>query len=116
MEEKNSLEKTTEHLKNYAEAKIDLIRLDLSDKIVSTVSSISSIMLIGLISIFILLFLSIGAALWITEYFDQASMGFFIVAGFYLVVVIILYITRESLVKVPMINLLLNKFHSDEED
>lgn len=115
MEEKYSLDNTAEHLKQYAEARWNLIRLDMTDKISSTVSSLTSVILIGLLSLFILLFLSIGVAWWIGQQNGNPSMGFFIVAGIYLFIVLILYFLRERLIKLPIVNLLINKLHNDED-
>ena len=95
MEEKHNLEQTAEHLKQYAETRWNLIQLEVSDKVSSVVSSLASIALIGVLFIFILLFSSIGIAWWIGQQTDSASMGFFILAGFYLVVALIIYGIRN---------------------
>ena len=114
MEEEYSLKKTADHIKQYAEAKMDLFRLEISDRIANTVSSLSSIILIAILSLFIFMFLSIGAAMWINKIYDDSSMGFFIVGGFYLLLTVILYVFRENLIKVPVINILLSKLYPDE--
>ncbi len=116
MEEKNSIEKATEHLKKFAETKLDLMRLDLSDKLSSTLSSVASFMLLGLFAIFIIQFLSIGVALWISNQSLGSSMGFLFVAGFYLLLVVVIYILRERLIKMRVVNFLLKKLHTDEAD
>jgi hypothetical protein len=114
MEEEYSLKKTADHIKQYAEAKMDLFRLELTDRIANTVSSLSSILLITILSLFMFLFLSIGVAMWINKIYVDSSMGFFIVGGFYLLITILLYAFREKLIKVPVINILLQKLHIDE--
>jgi hypothetical protein len=109
MEEQYSLEKTAEHLKQYAEAKADLFFLKTSEKIVSSASSITSILVVTLLSLFLLLFLSIGAAIWITEQYVSSSVGFFIIAGFYLLLVTVAILFREKLIKIPVVKILLKK-------
>ena len=114
MEEEYSLKKTADHIKQYAESKMELFRLEIADRIANTVSSLSSIILITVFSLFIFMFLSIGAAMWINKTYNDSSMGFFVVGGFYLLITIILYAFREKFIKVPVINILLHKLHSDE--
>src|SRR5204863_9942951 len=109
MEEQFSLEKTAEHLKQYAEAKADLFLLSSTEKIATGVSSLASILFLTFFILFLLLFLSIGVAIWITENYVSSSLGFFIVAGFYFILATLTYLFREKLIKVPVINLLLKK-------
>ena len=66
--------------------------------------------------IFVLLFLSIGAAIWIGSTYNDYSNGFLYVGLFYLVVSIILYVFRNSLIKVPVINKFLEVLYHAEKD
>jgi high-affinity Fe2+/Pb2+ permease len=116
MEEEYSLNKTADHLRQYAESKIELIRLDIAERIVSTVSSLSSIILITCLSLFVLLFLSIGIALWINKKYVDSSMGFFIIGAAYLLITLILVLFREKIVKLPVINILLSKLYPENEN
>ena len=115
MEDRSKLETFVEHAKDYAEARLELVKLDASAKISNVVSSIASAVVIGLVGLFALLFVSIGTAWWIGQANNNPSMGFFIVAGFYVVVGIVLYLLRNS-IKIPILNQLLHAMHYDEEE
>jgi len=116
MEVASRLEKTVEHLKDYADTKLDLFILNASDKVSSSLSTIASIIFIGVLAIITILLASIGVALWIGSTTGNTSMGFFYVAGFYVIVSVVIYALRGRLIKTPIINMLLKGFHIDDEN
>jgi hypothetical protein len=116
MEEKNRMESMGQNVLKYVETKMNLMLLETSDKASTLISSIASILLMAVCMLFVLIFLSIGAALWIGHAFDNASMGFLIIGLFYLVISIILYAVRETLIKIPVVNKILSAFHANSED
>lgn len=115
-EEKHKLEVMLEHLKEYAETRIDLIALEVQDKLSEILSSVATYAVVGLLMFFTLLFISIGAAISLSDYFHSSAAGFFCVAGFYLIVGLIAFLTRRSLIKTPVTNALLKKINFHEEN
>ncbi|UOQ54192.1 phage holin family protein [Hymenobacter cellulosivorans] len=77
------------NLKGYLDTRIDLVRLEVQEKVklafVGTVHGAA----MGLIGLMFLIFLSIFAGLALNEAFDSSFWGFGAVAGFYLVLLII---------------------------
>ena len=116
MEEKNKIESVIQHLNDYLETRWKLFVLNSSDKASDIISSIASVFLIALSMMFVLLFLSISSALWIGHSLENTSIGFLYVGLFYLVVTILLFVFRHTLIKIPVINKLLNAIYSDEKD
>lgn len=115
MEETNKFEKMFTDVKDYAETRIDIVALNAQDKVSGMMSSIASIMILGVLLIFTVMFLSISGAWFLGEYLHSPSMGFLIVAVFYLILGVILYIKREDWIKMPIINSILKKisFHEN---
>ena len=98
MEEQNKVERLISNIKLYAESKLDLVLINAQDKMSDIVGSIASYLLIAVLGFFILLFLSIGAAWFIGEKTGDPSMGFFSLAGFYLLLAIIVYLAKDKLI------------------
>jgi len=115
MEEKNKLEKMFTDIKDYAETRFDIVVLNAQDKATHVISSMASAVILGTLGFFILLFLSVGAAWSLGEYLHSPSIGFFSIAGFYLLVALILYLNREKWIKMPIINSIIKKitFHEN---
>ena len=116
MEEESKVERLVSNVKLYAETKLDLAILNVQDKLSGVVALIASYLLMTVFGFFIMLFLSMGIAWYIGEKTGDASMGYFSIAGFYLIVVIVLYIFREKLIKAPIVNAILKVVSIHEED
>lgn len=116
MEEENKVEKLLIHLKDYAETQFQLSILSVQNNFVNLLSSMASIVVLGVLLLFILLFTGIGTAIWLGEYFHNYFLGFFYIAGFYILILFIIYFNREKWIKSPLINALLKKINLDDEN
>ena len=116
MEEKTRSESVVQHLNDYFETRWKLFVLNTSEKTSDIISSVASVFLISISMMFVLLFLSISTALWIGQSYSNTSVGFLFVALFYFIVSIVLFIFRHTLIKIPVINKILNAIYSDEKD
>src|SRR6202008_2691480 len=116
MEEIHKMKKLAGHLKEYAETRFELVVLNAQEKASGIVSSAVSAIIGIVLGLFVVLFASIGASLWLGNYFQSTYMGFFLVALFYLLIVIILILNREKWIKTPVINAMIKKMNHHEED
>lgn len=110
------MEKTTHHIDelfseagDYLETKTELWKLKVADKTSEIVSSATSGMVITLAFLFFFALLNIGIALWIGDSMGKSYSGFFIVAGFYALVALIIYAFRGTWVKTPISNAIIRK-------
>ncbi len=115
MEGINRLEELVSNLKQYAENWYDIRLLKIQDRLSDVLSSIASAIVIGIISLFIIFFISVGAAWWIGQAFNNPSMGFFCLAGFYFLLAVVIILFRDKWIKLPVINALLKKININEE-
>lgn len=116
MEEINKVERLLEHIEEYGETRLDILVLSMQDKLSNVLSSIASILILGILTMFFLLFVSVSTAWWIGEILHSPSMGFLSVAGFYFLVVLVIYLNREKWIKLPIINALIKKINFHEEN
>lgn len=116
MEEKNKAEQLISNMKEYAETRFEIVLLNIQDKVSDLLSSMAAALIAGILGIFILFFISVGAAWWIGQMLQNPSIGFFCVAGFYLLVAIIVLLNQDKWIKLPIINAVLKKINIHEED
>jgi hypothetical protein len=116
MEAQSKVNTIFQHVKEYVETRAKLMVVDTADKASSAVSSIAFWLLLTLSVTFVLLFLSIGAAIWIGHAYGETSMGFLIIGLFYLVVTLLVYAGRDKLIKTPVANSIISTIYSDEKD
>ena len=114
-EEINRVEKLTENFKEYVNTRYDIVTLKVTQKTADIGSQSIAFILIGLFAGMFLLFINIAAAFFISAVLKINYAGFFIVAGFYLMLTLILILFRKKLVTHPLRNLIIKKILNDEQ-
>ncbi len=93
----------------YIEAKTELWKLKAVDKTANIVSSFVAQLAFILVAILGIISLNIGVALLLGAWLGETYYGFFIVAGIYALLCLILYLSRRQIIKTPVYNALVNK-------
>jgi hypothetical protein len=104
-------EHLTENVKEYVETYLKLSVVKITDK--ATGFAAVSIMgiLVCFLALCILFFLGIGAAIWLGEIMDNVKAGYFIVAGTYTLITLILIVSRESFLFPLVRNFIIKKVY-----
>jgi hypothetical protein len=112
------MENTTlkDNVREYVDTQINIIKLKAINKGGAVISSIIVGVAVGFLSIFILMFLSFSAAYAISSATEKPFLGFLIVAGFYILLAVLLIVLKDKILTMPIINSLLNKFYYKETD
>lgn len=91
-----------DHLKEFTDTSVQLAKAKATKGAANAASGIA----IGLASVvlgyFFLLFLFIGIAWWLGSLFNSPALGFLTVAGFFLLILVIIFALRKKVI-VPMI-------------
>lgn len=96
----NSIEELKDNIRAFKYSSIEYYKLNLYKKFVKGIISLINILLIGFVCLIALLFLSIAVAISISNALDVPSAGYFIVGGFYvLLLILILTIGRKFIRK-----------------
>ena len=105
----NNFEALLSKAGEYAETKVELIKLKVADKTSDTVSDIAATLIAVIFSIFFLILLSIGLALLIGEWLGKSYYGFFAVAALYGIAGFVIKMNSTTLIKVPVANFIIKK-------
>lgn len=110
MENQSSpVESLFDSVKSYVETRIDLLKLKAIDKSSSFLSLLISMLVVILVSFISLMLISVGIAVLLGELLGKSYYGFFIVGGLYLITGLVLYSSREKLLKKPIANSMIHK-------
>jgi cytochrome c biogenesis protein CcdA len=105
----NSIETLIKKSGEYLDTKLELTKL----KAINTSSDVLSNMVYLIVKILIIFlfvgFVSVALAILIGKTLGDYYYGFLIVAGFYLIVLLIIYVQRKKWIKGPVANSLINK-------
>ena len=112
------MEELTDSVKEYVNTRIASVKLSVAEKSSALVANLVAGMLVAAVFLFFLIFAGIALALVLSEWTGKLWAGFLIVAGIYLLIGIIVWIAREKIIRLPVMNALIKQFFStdDEED
>ena len=113
---KEKVELTYQHLIDYAEARWNLIALDVSDKTANLVTSIVMGIILAVLGLFFLVFASISLALWLGELTNSSALGFLLVAGLYGLIGVLFFVNRKNWLFLPLMNTFLKKLYMNKDD
>ncbi len=101
----------TDSISEYVNTYYKLKVLNVADKATTIGSSAMASIIILFLGIFVLLFSGIALSIWLGILLDNPALGYLIVAGFYLLLILILFAFRKKII-FPMIrNSLINKLY-----
>ena len=104
-----NVEELFQKLKEYADTRLELFKLKSINKISGFTSSVLTMIVLVLLLSAVLLCITIALALLIGAWVGKAYYGFFIVAGIYIIIGLVLYFSRDKLIKTPVGNKLIKE-------
>jgi len=113
---KEDLGKSREDFQEYLDARLDMLRLNLAHNFSKVLSGFIIKAVVIFVLSFALLFISFGVADWLNSQIDYAGTGYFVVAGFYIVIMFVFWFTRHSLIEKPIIQSMIEIFFPDDDN
>ena len=110
------LEGLVSHLKEYADIRFEEVRLEIADRTSKVVAAIVVRAILFVVIAFIVFFASLSAGYALGVFWGRLWLGFLAVSGFYVIIAIMIWITRERTIRIPMINTLLHQMTKKEND
>ena len=109
MNSQDSIKTLIDKSKDYLETKIELTKLKTIDKSADVLSAVVVIVSMIFIGSLVIILISIGLALFLGRLLGAYHYGFFVMGGFYAIVLLVIFIQREKWIKTPISNGLINK-------
>lgn len=99
--------------REYLETKVELEVLKGTDKIAQAVSLFTVYVIALILGLLLLFFVGLGFAILINNAMGSSNAGYFIVAGFFLVLVFLLFFVAKKGIKKAIINTILNNIDNE---
>ncbi|HEV7350506.1 phage holin family protein [Telluribacter sp.] len=113
---KSKAEETFGHLIEYAEARWNVIALQISEKSANAASAVITGLSLAVIGLISLLFVSIALAVWLGDLLNSLPLGFVIVAIIYAIVGGVLFSNRKKWIFIPIMNSILESLYREKDD
>ncbi|MBE0637068.1 MAG: hypothetical protein IH598_00940 [Bacteroidales bacterium] len=110
------LHKTVENIKQYVDLKTELFSLIVIERMAKVLSRVSVLMILTMLLFFFLLFVSLALVGWLGSLTGSESLGYIIIAVFYLIIGVILYMLRKQIFLDPLLKGIIGIFEEEEED
>ncbi len=111
MEDKKILiESLYERAADYGKTSFELVKLQTLDKTSDIISSIIPHSIVFVLFASFMIFLNLGLAFWLGEILGKTFFGFFVIAGFYIIIGLILHFFMHQWIKGKIRNYIIKQF------
>ncbi len=110
------VEEMAEHVKEYVNNHISSAKISVAEKTSGMLANIIALAVALTVFLFFIIFSSVALAFVFAKLTGEYYWGFLIVAGIYLLIGILVWATREKLLRMPIMNSILKQLFKEEED
>lgn len=115
MPEFKKLEELSDSLKQYLLLNIEIIKLEATNHVSAIGSTVASSLIVGISAFLFVFTLSIGLGFYLSALLGDSYSGFAIIAAFYFLLAIILFLGRKRLIERPLRNKIIEKILEEKE-
>jgi len=109
-------EQLTEQLKEYVALEIEDMKLGAVQKGSAIIGNMAALIVVAVMVVFFLIFGGIALSIYLGDCMGSMPMGFLTVAGIFVVIALITWLGRKSLIQMPVMNSMINQLFAHEED
>lgn len=110
----DSLHILTQRVEDYGTSMAEYTKLRLLKSTTKASISLVNLLIYGSLSLFVMVFLSIGAALWLSTYFENMFSGFLLVGAFYGIVFIFMFVYGRKILEKKIIYIFSGLFYDED--
>jgi hypothetical protein len=115
-EEFKKVESLVERLREYVNTRIAQVKLSVAEKISKVAALVIALLMAALVFFLFLVLASIAGAIAIGQQLDNMWLGFLIMAGIILFICILIWILKDKLIRVPIMNMLVKALFDKEDE
>ena len=107
-----TIEKLIEKAEVYSKTTLELCKCKAINEAANVFSSLAIRLVLLVVAVFISLMVNIGLALLLGEFLGKTYYGFFLIAAFYILVGMVVYLFRKQWIKHPVSNFIISQMLS----
>lgn len=108
------IKKIFDQVKVYLDLKVGYLKLQVAEYLIKFFSSLVLWMVLFFTLFFVVVFGSFAFAYWFGALTGKWSLGFLIIAGFYIILAIIIYALRKIIIVKPFTRLIVSQMELDQ--
>ncbi|MCG2429949.1 phage holin family protein [Aequorivita xiaoshiensis] len=99
----DSLNKITDKVEDYGLSTAEYYKLRVFKSVMKGSISLVNLLVFGSLFLFVLVFLSIGAAFWLGTFFEHVYVGFLLIGAFYALLFLLMFIFGKKIIEEKML-------------
>ncbi len=115
-EQPNTYNELKQLIADYIDARIELIKLDVFEKVAKVTAALFSSVVVALLGFFLLFFLSMSAGFYLARLFDSQAVGFLIVTSFYFLLFAIVLFRKKDFLEKYIIDRVIGELTRKEDE
>ncbi len=116
LDQKSRLDELARHFMEYLDTRWDLIVLAITERGMAAASSVITGLLLAFFGGIALVFASIGAAIWIGRNLDNPAAGYFVMAGVFLVILVLALVFARNYLRTVVTDSVLEAIKDDDDE
>ena len=109
-------EDLAEHVKEYINNRMDAVKLSAAEKSSKLAATVIASVVVAIFFIIFLFFASTALAFVFSRLTGELSWGFLIVSGIYLLLGAIVWLLKDRILQLPVMNAILRQLFTDDEE
>lgn len=109
-------EELATHLREYINNRIAAVKLQVAERTSKVMSNIIAMSVVAALMLVFTIFMSMGAAYAISDWIGKTYAGFLVVGTAWLIIALAIWLARERLLRIPIMNRMLQEMFNHEED
>jgi len=112
----NNAETFVDEVKEYMNTRLAQLKLSFAEKTSKVVAIMIAVVLLALVFFLFLVLICIAGAIAIGQWLESFWVGFLLIGGIVLLVGFILWVSKDRLIRRPIMNALINAMFDKDED
>ncbi len=109
-------EELAAHVKEFVNNRIAAAKLSIAEKTSKLAAKIIAIIIVSLVFFLFLIFASTALAYSLSKLTGELYWGFLIVSGIYFLLLVLIWKTKERLLRIPIMNAILHQLFNDADE
>lgn len=112
----NNLHKLNDNIQSFIESSAEYYKLEMFNKGMKGVITLVNVLILTFLCVLTLIFVSVAVSIWLSGLIGVPSSGFFIVAGFYLLITLFMLLVGRNYVERTLLVKISKKVFNETED
>jgi protein-S-isoprenylcysteine O-methyltransferase Ste14 len=109
-------EELAQHVKEYANNRIDQLKLSSAEKTAKLLSNLIAVFVVVALIVFFILFVAVALSLLMGEVFGATYLGFLFTGGILLLFAVIIWVFKSTILQLPIMNSIIGQLFTETEE